>query len=105
MRLKLLGYGSAEKDLAGREVQELRRSRKNFILLDVGEENVQDLPARRITCSYTSNTAPYFTIRLMRYWIVRDKKAIIVSYFARPQKYTEYLPLVQKMMGSLKVKV
>ncbi len=40
------------------------------------------------------------TVQRMQTWSVKDNRAYIVTYTARPDSYSSYLPTVEKMIGS-----
>jgi hypothetical protein len=40
----------------------------------------------------------------MQIWTIIDNKAILITYKAQPDKYSTYLPTIERMIGSFQAK-
>jgi serine/threonine-protein kinase len=62
-------------------------------------------PAYRVTFSPTNPAIPNIPVNLkvMQTWTVIDNKVYLLSFSADTQKFSVYLPMVQKMLDSLQI--
>jgi YVTN family beta-propeller protein len=83
------------------DIVALRQTLENFTLTysDVNLR-VSNYPAYMIIYTYINKTASYDA---MRTWVVIGRNTYTISYSTESDKFHSYLPLVQKMIDSLRV--
>jgi eukaryotic-like serine/threonine-protein kinase len=59
-------------------------------------------PAYKIVFSATDNNQ--VERKAMQLWTVIGNKAVLITYKAQPDKFSSYLPTIEKMIGSFQVK-
>ena len=84
------------------QISELKATNPNLKLLESTSTTLADKPAHKVVFSATDNNQ--VERKAMQLWTVIDDKAILITYKAQPDKYSSYLPTIEKMINSLQVK-
>ena len=84
------------------QTSELKKSNLNLKLSESTSTTLEGKPAFRIVFSATDNNQ--VERKAMQLWTVIGNKAVLITYKAQPDKYSSYLPTIEKMIGSFQVK-
>jgi hypothetical protein len=84
------------------QISELKATNPNLKLLESTSTTLAGKPAHKVVFSATDNNQ--VERKAMQLWTVIDDKAILITYKAEPDKYSSYLPTIEKMINSLQVK-
>ena len=84
------------------QMSELKKSNPNLELSESTSTTLAGKPAYKIVFSATDNNQ--VERKAMQLWTVIGNKAILITYKAQPDKYSSYLPTIEKMIGSFQVK-
>jgi hypothetical protein len=84
------------------QISELKATNPNLKLLESISTTLAGKPAHKVVFSATDNNQ--VERKAMQLWTVIDDKAILITYKAQPDKYSSYLPTIEKMINSLQVK-
>jgi hypothetical protein len=84
------------------QISELKTTNPNLKLLESTSTTLAGKPAHKVVFSATDNNQ--VERKAMQLWTVIDDKAILITYKAQPDKYSSYLPTIEKMINSLQVK-
>jgi hypothetical protein len=84
------------------QISELKRSNPNLEFSESTSATLAGKPAYKVVFTATDNNQ--VERKAMQLWTVLDNKAILVTYKAQPDKYSTYLPTIERMIGSLQVK-
>ncbi|MGC2387039.1 MAG: PsbP-related protein, partial [Nitrososphaeraceae archaeon] len=84
------------------QISELKATNPNLKLLESTSTTLAGKPAHKVVFSATDNNQ--VERKAMQLWTVIDDKAILITYKAQPDKYSSYLPTIEKMINSLQVK-
>jgi YVTN family beta-propeller protein len=88
-------------DKVSLDIIKLRQSHDNFSLIDSDANfRVSGYPAYELVYTYANKTINYDTIRI---WTVIGRNTYTISYNAESDNFHSYLPLIQNMIGSLRV--
>jgi hypothetical protein len=80
----------------------LKQTLENFALIySDANFRVSDYPAYMIVYSYTLNNATKYDA--MKIWAVIGRNTYTISYSTESDNFQSYLPLIQSMIGSLRV--
>lgn len=84
------------------QISELKATNPKLKLLESTSTTLAGKPAHKVVFSATDNNQ--VERKAMQLWTVIDDKAILITYKAQPDKYSSYLPTIEKMINSLQVK-
>jgi eukaryotic-like serine/threonine-protein kinase len=84
------------------QTSELKKSTPNLKLSESTSTTLGGKPAYKIVFSATDNNQ--VERKAMQLWTVIGNKAVLITYKAQPDKYSNYLPTIEKMIGSFQVK-
>jgi len=84
------------------QMSDLKKSNPDLKVLESTSTIIADKPAHKVVFSATDNNQ--VERKAMQLWTVIDDKAILITYKAQPDKYSSYLPTIEKMINSLQVK-
>ena len=84
------------------QISELKATNPNLKLLESTSTTLAGKPAHKVVFSATDNNQ--VERKAMQLWTIIDDKAILITYKAQSDKYSNYLPTIEKMIKSLKVK-
>jgi YVTN family beta-propeller protein len=86
--------------LASLEIIEYRQSLIDFKLLNSVADKVASNRAYKIEYTYRNGQDPY---QAMKIWTIIEGKTYTFTYLAEPNKYSNYLSSIQKMINSLEI--
>ena len=84
------------------QLSELRKSNPNLEISETTSTTLAGKPAFRVVFTATDNNQ--VERKAMQIWTIIDNKAILITYKAQPDKYSTYLPTIERMIGSFQAK-
>jgi hypothetical protein len=84
------------------QMSDLKAASQDLKVSESTSTTLAGKPAHKVVFSATDNNQ--VERKAMQLWTVIDDKAILITYKAQPDKYSNYLPTVEKMITSLRVK-
>ncbi|HYZ59315.1 MAG TPA: PsbP-related protein, partial [Nitrososphaeraceae archaeon] len=84
------------------QISELKKSNPNLAFSESTSTTLAGKPAYRVVFTATDNNQ--FERKAMQIWTIIDNKAILITYKAQPDKYSTYLPTIERMIGSFQAK-
>jgi hypothetical protein len=84
------------------QMSDLKTANPDLKLSESTSTTLAGKPAHKVVFSATDNNQ--VERKAMQLWTVIDDKAILITYKAQSDKYSNYLPTIEKMIKSLKVK-
>jgi hypothetical protein len=84
------------------QMSELKTANPDLKLSESTSTTLAGKPAHKVVFSATDNNQ--VERKAMQLWTVIGDKAILITYKAQPDNYSNYLPIIEKMIKSLKVK-
>jgi hypothetical protein len=84
------------------QMSDLKAASQDLKVSESTSTTLAGLPAHKVVFSATDNNQ--VERKAMQLWTVIDDKAILITYKAQPDKYSNYLPTIEKMVTSLRVK-
>ena len=84
------------------QLSELRKSNPNLEFSESTSTTLAGKPAYRVVFTATDNNQ--VERKAMQIWTIIDNKAILITYKAQPDKYSTYLPTIERMISSFQVK-
>jgi hypothetical protein len=84
------------------QMSDLKAGSQNLKVSESTSTTLAGKPAHKVVFSATDNNQ--VERKAMQLWTVIDNKAILITYKAQPDKYSNYLPTIEKMIDSLRVK-
>jgi len=84
------------------QISELKKSNPNLEFSESTSTTLAGKPAYRVVFTATDNNQ--VERKAMQIWTIIDNKAILITYKAQPDKYSTYLPTIERMISSFQVK-
>jgi hypothetical protein len=84
------------------QLSELRKSNPNLDFSESTSTTLAGKPAYRVVFTATENNQ--VERKAMQIWTIIDNKAFLITYKAQPDKYSTYLPTIERMIGSFQAK-
>lgn len=84
------------------QLSELRKSNPNLEFSESTSSTLAGKPAYRVVFTATDNNQ--VERKAMQIWTIIDNKAILITYKAQPDKYSTYLPTIERMISSFQAK-
>jgi hypothetical protein len=84
------------------QMSDLKAASQDLKVSESTSTTLAGKPAHKVVFSATDNNQ--VERKAMQLWTVIDDKAILITYKAQPDKYSNYLPTIEKMITSLRVK-
>ncbi len=84
------------------QISELKKSNPNLEFSESISTTLAGIPAYRVVFTATDNNQ--VERKAMQIWTIIDNKAILITYKAQPDKYSTYLPTIERMIGSFQAK-
>jgi hypothetical protein len=84
------------------QISELKKSNPNLEFSESTSSTLAGKPAYRVVFTATDNNQ--VERKAMQIWTIIDNNAILITYKAQPDKYSTYLPTIERMIGSFKAK-
>ena len=84
------------------QISELKKSNPNLAFSESTSTTLAGKPAYKVVFTATDNNQ--FERKAMQIWTIIDNKAILITYKAQPDKYSTYLPTIERMIGSFQAK-
>ena len=84
------------------QISELRKSNPNLEFSESTSTTLAGIPAYRVVFTATDNNQ--VERKAMQIWTIIDNKAILITYKAQPDKYSTYLPTIERMISSFQAK-
>jgi len=84
------------------QIENLTQNNPDFVLLESTSTTIANNPGHKIV--FTATDADGHQRRAMQVWMVNVDKAYLITYKALPDKYSEFLPLAQRMIDSFKLR-
>jgi serine/threonine-protein kinase len=84
------------------QMSELKKTNPDLKLSESASTTLAGKPAHKIVFSATDNNQ--VQRKALQLWTVIDNKAILITYKAQHDKYSSYLPTIEKMINSFQVK-
>ena len=84
------------------QISELKKSNPNLEFSESTSTTLAGKPAYRVVFTATDNNQ--VERKAMQIWTIIDNKAILITYKAQPDKYSPYLPTIERMIGSFQAK-
>ena len=84
------------------QLSELRKSNPNLEISESTSTTLAGKPAYRVVFTATDNNQ--VERKAMQLWAIIDNKAILITYKAQPDKYSTYLPTIERMISSFQAK-
>jgi hypothetical protein len=84
------------------QISELKKSNPKLEFSESTSTTLAGKPAYRVVFTATDNNQ--VERKAMQIWTIIDNKAILITYKAQPDKYSTYLPTIERMIGSFKAK-
>jgi serine/threonine-protein kinase len=82
-------------------MSDLKRSNPDLNVLESTSTTIAGKPAHKIVFSAIDNKE--VKRKAMQVWTVIGNKAILITYKAEPDKFSSYLPTIERMIDSFKV--
>jgi serine/threonine-protein kinase len=83
------------------QMSDLKRSNPDLNVLESTSTTIAGKPAHKIVFSAIDNKE--VERKAMQVWTVIGNKAILITYKAEPDKFSSYLPTIERMIDSFKV--
>jgi eukaryotic-like serine/threonine-protein kinase len=83
------------------QMSDLKRSNPDLNVLESTATTIADKPAHKIVFSAIDNKE--VERKAMQVWTVIGNKAFLITYKAEPDKFSSYLPTIERMIDSFKV--
>lgn len=83
------------------QIENLTQNNPDFVLLESTSTTLANNLGHKIV--FTATDADGHQRRAMQVWMVNVDKAYLITYKALPDKYSEFLPLAQRMIDSFKL--
>jgi eukaryotic-like serine/threonine-protein kinase len=104
--LKVQELSSSQKNIPLQEItkvqmSDLKRSNPDLNVLESTSTTIADKPAHKIVFSAIDNKE--VERKAMQVWTVIGNKAFLITYKAEPDKFSSYLPTIERMIDSFKV--
>lgn len=84
------------------QISELKKSNPNLEFSESISTTLAGIPAYRVVFTATDNNQ--VERKAMQIWTIIDNKAILITYKAQPDKYSTYLPTIERMISSFQAK-
>ncbi len=84
------------------QISELKKNNQNLEFSESTSTTLAGKPAYRVVFTATDNNQ--VERKAMQIWTIIDNKAILITYKAQPDKYSTYLPTIERMIGSFQAK-
>lgn len=84
------------------QMSELKKTNLDLEFSESTSTTLAGKPAHKVVLSATDNNQ--VQRKALQLWTVIDNKAILITYKAQPDKYSSYLPIIEKMINSFQVK-
>jgi hypothetical protein len=84
------------------QISELKKSNPNLEFSESTSTTLAGKPAYRVVFTATDNNQ--VERKAMQIWTIIDNKAFLITYKAQPDKYSTYLPTIERMIGSFQAK-
>jgi hypothetical protein len=84
------------------QISELKKSNPNLAFSESTSTTLAGKPAYKVVFTATDNNQ--VERKAMQIWTIIDNKAILITYKAQPDKYSTYLPTIERMIGSFQAK-
>jgi hypothetical protein len=84
------------------QMSELKKTNPDLKISESSSTTLAGKPAHKVVFSATDNNQ--VKRKALQLWTVVDNKAILVTYKAQPDKYSSYLPTIEKMINSFQIK-
>jgi serine/threonine-protein kinase len=84
------------------QMSELKKTNPDLEISESSSTTLAGKPAHKVVFSATDNNQ--VKRKALQLWTVVDNKAILITYKAQPDKYSSYLPTIEKMINSFQVK-
>ena len=84
------------------QISELKKSNPNLEFSESTSSTLAGKPAYRVVFTATDNNQ--VERKAMQIWTIIDNKAILITYKAQPDKYSTYLPTIERMISSFQAK-
>lgn len=83
------------------QISDLKKSNPDLNVLESTSTTIADNPAHKIVFSAIDNKE--VERKAMQVWTVIGNKAFLITYKAEPDKFSSYLPTIERMIESFKV--
>ena len=83
------------------QMSNLKKSNPNLNVLESTSSTIADKPSHKIVFSAIDNKE--VERKAMQVWTVIGNKAFLITYKAEPDKFSSYLPTIERMIDSFKV--
>ena len=84
------------------QILELKKGNPNLEFSESTSTTLAGKPAYRVVFTATDNNQ--VERKAMQIWTIIDNKAVLITYKAQPDKYSTYLPTIERMIGSFQAK-
>lgn len=84
------------------QMSDLKKSNPDVNVLESTSTTIAGKPAHKIVFSAIDNEE--VERKAMQVWTVIGNKAVLITYKAEPDKFSNYLPTIERMIESFKVK-
>ena len=84
------------------QMSELKKTNPDLKISESSSTTLAGKPAHKVVFSATDNNQ--VERKALQLWTVVDNKAILITYKAEPDKYSSYLPTIEKMINSFQIK-
>ena len=84
------------------QMSELKKTNPDLKISESSSTTLAGKPAHKVVFSATDNNQ--VKRKALQLWTVVDNKAILITYKAQPDKYSSYLPTIEKMINSFQIK-
>jgi serine/threonine-protein kinase len=84
------------------QMSELKKTNPDLEISESSSTTLAGKPAHKVVFSATDNNQ--VKRKALQLWTVVDNKAILITYKAQPDKYSSYLPTIEKMINSFQIK-
>ena len=84
------------------QMSELKKTNPDLKISESSSTTLAGKPAHKVVFSATDNDQ--VKRKALQLWTVVDNKAILITYKAQPDKYSSYLPTIEKMINSFQIK-
>jgi eukaryotic-like serine/threonine-protein kinase len=84
------------------QMSELKKTNPDLKISESSSTTLAGKPAHKVVFSATDNNQ--VKRKALQLWTVVDNQAILITYKAQPDKYSSYLPTIEKMINSFQIK-
>lgn len=84
------------------QMSELKKTNPDLKISESSSTTIAGKPAHKVVFSATDNNQ--VKRKALQLWTVVDNQAILITYKAQPDKYSSYLPTIEKMINSFQIK-